>query len=134
MTIFHYRGAVAASVAMVCVVSSALAQSIALPSGQTVTLIDVIVEDAPPVARFRFLAPAIDPAGDALTYDRVRDDFAVLCDAYAVPAMAQAGVTVREVVVSMSDRVVEFGVASPDATQYFEPFSVQEGRCIWEQF
>lgn len=134
MTIFHCRGAIAGLAAGLCLGSSALAQTITLPSGQTVALIDVIVEDAPPVARFRFLAPAIDPAGDGLTYDRVRDDFVVLCDAYAVPAMVEAGVTVPEVVVSMSDRVVEFGVASPNATQYFEPFSVQNGRCIWEQF
>jgi hypothetical protein len=111
-----------------------MAQDIALPSGQTVTLMGVIVEDAPAVARFRFLAPAIDPAGAGLTYEAVRDDFAVLCNDYVVPALVQSGLEVPEVVVSLSDREVEFGVAAPEATQFFEPFSLRDGRCIWEQF
>lgn len=109
-------------------------QPIPLPSGQSVTFVDVIVEADPPVARFRFLAPDIDPAGRGLTYEEVREDFPVLCADYALPAVLQSGLQVPEVVISLADRPVVFGELTPEATQFFEPFSVADGTCIWEQF
>ncbi|MDH5531341.1 MAG: DUF6497 family protein, partial [Paracoccaceae bacterium] len=33
-----------------------------------------------------------------------------------------------------SDRVVPFGESDPEATQYFEAFSIADGTCIWEAF
>ncbi len=110
------------------------AQDIVLPSGLNVTLQDVIMDAAPDVARFRFLAPAIDPAGAALSYQAVAADFQVLCDTYALPALAQAGQTVAEIVITLMDRPVVFGDITPEATQYFEPYDVTTGACIWEQF
>ncbi|WP_242494310.1 DUF6497 family protein [Loktanella sp. IMCC34160] len=106
--------------------------AVVLPSGQSVTLIDVILEDTPSVARFRFLAPEIGAGGR--TYEEVLDDFPWLCEALAVPALQEAGVEVVEVVVSLSDRVVPFGEADPEATQFFEPFTLDGTACIWEQF
>jgi hypothetical protein len=110
----------------------AVAQDIALPSGQSVTLYDVVLE--PETARFRFLAPAIDPLGEGRTYEDVMDDFQVLCDSYALPALSQAGKDVPDIVISLSDREVTFGTADPSATQFFEPFSVQDGHCSKEDF
>lgn len=121
---------------LLCILVAAPAwaeDGIALPSGQTVTFYDVRV-DQPGTYRFRFLAPALDPAGQGLTYDDVVDDFPVLCDTYALPALAAAGETATEIVISLMDRPVEFGVATPDAVQMFEPYTVQDGHCLWEQF
>ncbi len=112
----------------------AVAQEITLPSGLRVSLHDVIMDAAPELARFRFIAPAIDPGGDALTYQAVADDFQVLCDTYALPALRQAGQSVAEIVITLMDRPVAFGEIAPGATQFFEPFSVATGACIWEQF
>lgn len=36
--------------------------------------------------------------------------------------------------ISLMESPVEFGVASPDTVQYFEAYSVSDGRCIWEAF
>jgi len=111
------------------------AEDIALPSGQSVTLFDVVLEEGPPrVARLRFLAPDIDPAGAALTYAAVAPDFVYLCDSYGLPALAANDWQVDEIVISMSDREVAFGVATPEATQYFEPFTVVDGHCAQAQF
>ncbi len=124
----------AAFMAMLLWAGAATAQEISLPSGLTVTLHDVIMDAAPEVARFRFLAPAIDPAGEALSYDAVADDFQLLCDSYALPALTEAGQEVAEIIITLMDRPVTFGEISPDATQYFEPFRITAGTCIWEQF
>ena len=123
--------------AIICTVlwaGAGAAQEISLPSGLTVILHDVIMDAAPEVARFRFLAPAINPEAEALSYDAVADDFQVLCDSYALPALVEAGQSVVEIVITLMDRPVTFGEISPEATQFFEPFSVASGTCIWEQF
>ena len=114
--------------------ASLAAQEIDLPSGQSVSFVEVIVEEDPPVARFRFLAPDIDPAGRGLSYEDVMADLAVLCSDFALPAIVQSGLEIPELVISLADRPVEFGVPTPEATQYFEPFSIADGSCIWEQF
>lgn len=123
-----------ALIALSTLAAPAAAQEIVLPSGQTVSFVEVIIEEAPPVARFRFLAPEIDPAGAGRTYEEVMADFPVLCSDYALPAVKAAALDVPEIVISLADRPVAFGVATPEATQYFEPFSIADGTCIWEQF
>lgn len=106
----------------------ALAQ-LEVPSGQSVTLYDLILEEE--VARFRFLAPAL--GGDApLGYAEVADDFAHLCAAYALPALEANEITPRQIVISMSDRETVFGEAMPDAIQLFEAFRLSDGLCVWE--
>jgi Family of unknown function (DUF6497) len=34
----------------------------------------------------------------------------------------------------MSDRVVPFGQTDPEATQFFEAYSLQGDTCVWEMF
>jgi len=39
-----------------------------------------------------------------------------------------------QIIIVLSDREVEFGVADPDATQYFEAYRPEDGACFWEGF
>ncbi|MDH2325388.1 DUF6497 family protein [Cereibacter sp. SYSU M97828] len=106
---------------------------IPVPSGQTVTLIDTVSDAAGPsglTLRFRFLAP--DLAGVA--YDLAAEDMRALCESYALPRMPQTGPKPQQIVISLADRSLPFGDSNPDATQFFEAFSVADGHCIWEPF
>lgn len=107
------------------------AQQVAVPSGIEVTLYDVILEPDVNVARFRFLVPAI-AGGDGVGFADVLPDIQFLCDDVVVPGLAENGWTQGEVVISLSAQEVAFGVATPDVVQYFQPFSIQAGACIWE--
>lgn len=111
--------------------ATATAQDLILPSGQTVTLADIIFEEDGALARFRFLAPRI---GADLTFPDVAGDFPWLCEQAILPALAVAEAVPERVVISMADRPVEFGEITPDAIQFFEAFSLSGGVCIWEEF
>ncbi|NCT11973.1 MAG: hypothetical protein GW767_04385 [Rhodobacterales bacterium] len=121
------------SLAFSVLAGAACAQGVTTPSGQEVTLFDVRVEDAG-VVRFRFLAPAIDPAGQGLVFDDVAGDFGWLCETVALPALAQSGRPAQQVVISLSDREVAFGQAAPEATQFFEAYALDGSTCIWQAF
>lgn len=111
--------------------------TLALPSGQSVTLVETIWDEAGPmglVARFRFLAPEINPATGAANADAASADIAWICQDFALPRVMEAGEAPSQIVVSLEDRMVPFGEADPDATQFFEAFRIENGACIWEVF
>lgn len=113
---------------------SALRSEAALPSGLQAALLEGFVELQPDGirwARFRYVMPELATGAG---YDNVQMDFVVLCDTAALPMLRAAGEDVAQVVVSLMDRPVEFGAVDPQAIQFFEMFSVQDGRCIWEEF
>jgi hypothetical protein len=110
----------------------AAAQVVAVPSGISVTLFDVRFEAEPPLARFRFVVP--DIADGAVAFADVVEDMTFLCDAVVVPALAANGWSAGEVVISFSAEELPFGEAAPEITQYFQPYSVADGACIWEDF
>jgi hypothetical protein len=107
---------------------------ITLSVGLRVTLIDVI-HDAPGpeglTTRFRFLAPDIAGAGSTDT-DAITAAMEELCQTYALPRIPATGPQPAQIVISLSDRVVPFGEAAPDAVQLFEAFRIEDGTCIWE--
>jgi len=124
----------AALIALTATTAGAEAARVVLPSGQAVSLMQVLVEDAPPLARFRFLAPEIGAAPPARGYDDVAMDFGWLCEHLALPALDAVGLEVPDIVISMSSAPVDFGTTDPDITQFFEPFSLADGVCLVEQF
>ncbi len=107
-----------------------------LPSGQTVTLNEVLIDDVAGEAwlRFRFLAPEIARDGGRITFEDAAPDMDKLCNVTALGYMAEAGLTAEKIAISLSDRAVPFGAPDPDATQFIEVYSVEDGRCIWEAF
>ena len=112
-------------------------QAIEVPSGQLVTLMDVVMSAPGPdglTARFRFLAPAIARDAGQVDFDTASADMLHLCQTYALGHIANTGPQPSQVVISLSDRAVPFGEADPDATQFFEAYRVEDGTCIWEAF
>jgi len=109
---------------------------LAVPSGQTVSHVETVVTDAGdgPVLRFRFLAPAIAREGGTVGGDVAQADMQVLCDGFALSNLPTDAPPAGRIVISLMDRPVPFGQAAPEATQFFEGYRVENGRCIWELF
>jgi hypothetical protein len=106
-------------------------------SGQRVTLAEVVWDSAGPeglVARFRFVAPAIG-AGGTVDAETALADMAELCTSFALPrVLTGTGPLPVQIVLSMSERELAFGDASPDTVQYFEVFDITEGTCEADVF
>ncbi len=108
--------------------------AVPVPSGQAVTLQDVIWNVPGPdgmTTRFRFVAPAIAAGVD---FDTAEADMIHLCEAFAVPRLTEFGPQPEQVVISLSDRALPFGDSAPDAVQFFESYRIEDGKCLWEMF
>jgi hypothetical protein len=109
---------------------------LAVPSGQPVTLVDVLEDEAGPAGatlRFRFLAPEIGAAG-SIDVDTAIADMAALCDSMAIPEVATRDPAPAQVVIALMDRLVPFGETDPDAVQYFEAYRIEDGACLWDPY
>lgn len=114
----------------------ALAEEVAVPSGQAVTFVDMIPDTAGAMGltyRFRFLAPGI-AAGGGVPFEVAAADMAHLCVSYALPRISETGPQPEQIVIALMDRPVEFGQSDPDAVQFFEAYRPDNGACIWEAF
>jgi hypothetical protein len=113
---------------------AALAEGIAVPSGQPVTLIEVLPDTQPDGLwlRLRFLAPRIADTG--ADFEASAADMLHLCRAFGLPLLQSDYPGAVRIVVSLSDARLDFGVSDPDATQFFEAFQPLDGDCIWEEF
>ena len=113
----------------------AAGHDIAVPSGQAIAFHEMI-RDRPGgdlTVRFRFIAP--DIANDAAPdYEVVERDMAHLCQKFVLPQLAEADEVPGQIVISLADQITEFGQPAPQATQFFEAYSIAEGQCIWEPF
>ncbi|MEX0327894.1 MAG: DUF6497 family protein [Ruegeria sp.] len=107
-----------------------------VPSGQPVELSNVLLDTNPGElwVRFRFVAPKIGSNAGQITYDIAVVDMAHLCKVLAVPYVARHELDPARVVISFSDRALDFGVSSPDATQFFEAYRLEQSKCVWEGF
>jgi hypothetical protein len=107
-----------------------------LPSGQTVELREVLIDSVGTERwlRFRFLAPEIARETGRITYEEAAPDMDLLCNGLAVDYLKENALTADKIAISLSDRDVVFGAADPEATQFFELYSFQDGTCVWEAF
>lgn len=112
------------------------AEPVAVPSGQPVTLNEVLLDETPGAlwVRFRFVAPGIARDGGAVTPEAAAPDMDHLCAEVALPYLDAQQIEAARIVISLSDRLVEFGAPDPDATQFFELYRPENGLCIWEAF
>lgn len=110
---------------------------VAVPSGQRVTLQEVIADTPSPDAaiyRFRYLAPAIARAGGTMDFATSIGDMQHLCETYALQNMAAPLPAKVQVIVSFADMPVPFGETNPTVTQFFVAFSIEDSLCILEPF
>ena len=110
---------------------------IEVPSGQKVTLLDVIMNVPGPeglAARFRFLAPGIARDGGGVDAEAAAGDMDFLCQSYALDRISNLGPVPAQIIISMSDVDVPFGETRPEATQFFNSYSIAEGVCVWDVY
>lgn len=108
-------------------------ERLVLPSGLEAGLQDVL-SDRPGQGltyRFRFVAPEFTGKEE---FDSIMADLEYLCTTYAIPRLPNLGPKPRQVVISLADRPVEFGVMDADVPQVFEAYRVEDDTCIWEMF
>ncbi|MEM8655667.1 MAG: DUF6497 family protein [Pseudomonadota bacterium] len=107
-----------------------------VPSGQSVTLSEVLVDQVGSEVwlRFRFVAPAITQDVGTVTYADAEDDFQALCDEFALPYISDFDLAADIIIISLMDAPVPFGATDPDATQFFEAFRPNGDGCEWEAF
>lgn len=125
------------TLALSLLVTSAVAQqAVSVPSGQAISLNEVLVDDATghTLVRFRFVAPAIARDSGSVEYDVAAGDMEHLCRDLVIPYMTEFELAFSHVVISMSDRDIPFGEANPQATQYFEAYRLEDADCIWEAY
>jgi len=107
-----------------------------VPSGQSITLHEVLVDNVSGEEwlRFRFIAPAIAREGGEISFDQAGEDMAHLCQSVTLPYLDEFALSPDLIVISLADQETEFGAINPDATQFFEAFRVENETCIWEAF
>lgn len=110
--------------------------AIDVPSGQDVSLHEVLLDtvEQEQWLRFRFIAPGIGDGTGGVGFEQAGPDMDYLCATLALDYMREEGLNADIVVISLADRAVEFGANDPDATQFFEAYRVRDGACIWEAF
>ncbi|HGG05031.1 MAG TPA: hypothetical protein ENK28_06190 [Aliiroseovarius sp.] len=106
------------------------------PSGQDISLYDIAAQEGYEalIYHFRFLWPGIVDTDLEQAAPMIEADMAFFCNQVAIPRLAEAGAEAERVVISFSDREVEFGVATPEATQIFESYVIHDTTCEWEPF
>lgn len=117
--------------------SLAQADPIVVPSGQDITYHDTI-QNQPGTSgltyRFRFIAPSIEREAGSIGIETAAEDMDYLCSTFALSRLPKGGPVPKQIIISLSDRPVEFGSPTPEATQFFEAYRVEGGVCIWEGF
>lgn len=110
--------------------------AVAVPSGQSVALSEVLSDENPGALwlRFRFVAPGIARDGGGVSADTAAADMDWICLNLALPYIEKHGLDPARIVISLSDRAVPFGTSDQQATQYFETYKPENGTCIWEAF
>jgi hypothetical protein len=104
-----------------------------VPSGRTLSLIDVITNAPGPqgaTARFRFLAPGL-ASEDA---EAAATDMQVVCDSFALERTDGMVPEPQQIVISFAGAKVPFGEAAPHVVQFFESYRIENGACVWEVF
>ncbi|KAF0116101.1 MAG: hypothetical protein FD150_586 [Rhodobacteraceae bacterium] len=108
-------------------------EAVSVPSGRALTLIDIVTNARGPegaTARFRFLAPGLDPA----EAESAAMDMQALCDSFAVKRIDGMVPAPQQIIISFASEAVPFGEAAPDVVQFFESYRPENGVCIWEVF
>ena len=112
--------------------------AVSTPSGQDVTFLDVVEDTESAVGsamRYRFVAPGIARETGNVTFSQAEEDMAALCQEHVLPHLLTQDVELpQQIIIVLSDRAVEFGVADQDATQFFEAYRPEGETCIWEGF
>jgi hypothetical protein len=106
------------------------------PSGQRVTLADVIPEEHPWSGEMQIVIRLVAPeiAADTLTNSQLREDMDWACRVWGVPAARDLSASPDWVVVEMMAEPAPRGEATPGIRRFFETYRLEGPICIWELF
>jgi len=106
------------------------------PSGQPVTLHEVLAEENPWSGQaqlvVRLMAPMI--ADDTLSDAAIREDMEWACRVWGLPAAVQNDHVMEWVVVEMMAAPASRGTATPDIRRFYETYRLDGDLCICELF
>jgi len=108
--------------------------AIIVPSQQSITFLETRAETETNTLRLRFVAPDLESPLDRPSFEEMSQDLQALCDAFAVEEAEKIAFQPTQIVVSLSSKPVEFGVAQTEVEQVFEAFSLKNGSCMLEMF
>lgn len=108
--------------------------AIDVPSRQPVTLNEVLVDEVGKEAwvRFRFVTPQIARETGSVTYEAAAEDMTHLCERLAIPYIGEFALTADVIIIALADRITEFGIPDPEATQFIEAYRPDGDTCSWE--
>lgn len=109
---------------------------IALAQGAVATPNDILWEEdgAGRNLVLRFIVPEIARDGQALGYSDVSADMDRICNQIAPDLILNTESKIDQILVVFSDQPVPRGQPVPEATQFIAVYSLQDDRCIWEDF
>jgi len=110
--------------------SGAPEQWLRLPSGASAIPLDLIVEEG--VQRVRMIGQVLtqDVAGYQRDPKRLFTDMQDICTRHVASASVPEG---TNVVVTLMDKEVQFGLSDPSVIQYFESFVIRDGLCALDE-
>jgi len=123
----------ALAVASGCQEEPAAGPKVEVPSGRTLSLIDVITNAPGPrgaAARFRFLAPGLTSED----VEAAAADMQVVCDSFALERTDGMVPQPQQIIITFMSAPAPFGEAAPDVVQFFESFRIENAACVWEVF
>lgn len=109
---------------------------IPVPSGAEVRWLETVSDMQGPdglTLRFRFVSPGLGK-GNTASETAVAKDMQTLCDSYALKRLPNQGPKPSQIVIALADKVFPYGAATPGVKQFFEAYSIENGRCKLELF
>lgn len=107
---------------------------LSLPSGRQVWLQEVLTNEPSEGLAYRFRFVSEGFSTETADLEGLESDLDYLCNTYAIPRLPVIGPMPGQIIISLADKVSEFGIFDPDVSQVFEAYSVEDGHCIWEPF
>jgi len=80
----------------------------------------------------RYLAPEIARDGGSKGYEEAVAAMDALCEGPGLATVRAYESPVQQIVVTLMDRIVEWGEATPEATQFIATYAVTEAGCEWQ--
>ncbi len=106
------------------------------PSDVSFTPLDILWETEGTRASLvvRYLVPEIARDTGTVGYDAVAQEMDHLCEQVAVTTILNTESKIDQILVVLLDRPIPRGEPVPEATQFINVYSLQDNRCIWEDF
>ncbi len=110
--------------------------AVSAPSGQPVTLHELVTEQNPWSGETQLVVRLITPmiAADSLSDGAILEDMGWACRTWGQPAARQRADATDWVVVEMMAAPAPRGTATPEIRRFFETYRLEGDLCIWELF